>query len=125
MGGRNKSKMYALHNSSGPFSRFLFNFLENCMTYRSKRTLNKSVHNRPTQFSFHHVRTKLEMNVETRAVVHIKRLLLFRVLNTLGKKRPILVKSSKYPMSKYYAYGRTDSNFNRSSARIQMRLRKK
>jgi hypothetical protein len=35
------------------------------------------------------------MNVETRAFVHTKRLLLFRVLNTLGKKRPILVKSSK------------------------------
>ena len=69
------------------------------MTYRSKRTLNESVHHRLIQFSFHHVRTKLEINVETRAVVHIKRLLLFRISNTFGKKKPILVKRSKYPVS--------------------------
>ena len=41
------------------------------MTYRSKRTLNESVQHRPIHFSFHHVRTKLEINVETRAVVSI------------------------------------------------------
>jgi hypothetical protein len=69
------------------------------MTYRSKRTLNESVHHRPVQFSFHHVRTKLEMNVETRAVVHVKRLLLFRILSTLGKRRLIFVKRPHYPMS--------------------------
>jgi hypothetical protein len=65
------------------------------MTYRRKRTLNESVHHlslrifRPIQFSFHHVRTKLEMEVETPAVVHVKRLLLFRILNSLGMRRHI------------------------------------
>jgi hypothetical protein len=63
------------------------------MTYRSKRTLNESVHHRPIQFSLHHVRTKLEINVETRAVIHMKRLFLFRILNTLRKRGPVLVKS--------------------------------
>jgi len=95
------------------------------MIYRSKRNLNESLHHRPIQFYFHHVRTKLEMNVETRAVFHVKRLLLFRILNTLGTRRPILVKSPQYPISHYsYAYRQTDSNFNRSSTRIRMRLRK-
>jgi hypothetical protein len=52
---------------------------------------------RPIQFSFHHARTKLEMEVETRAVAHVKRLLLFRILNTFGTRRIIWVKSSHRP----------------------------